>query len=254
MNVSPLRLDAAAPIPARLWRVDLDQPVPTSAYARLSAEEIARAGRFVFPRDRQRYIAAHAALRQLLAQRLSNGVKAEPEPLTFVAGRHGKPALAAPTRLHFNLSHSHGVALVALSDDCELGVDIEQIRPMTDATAMAAAYFTSAEQAALAACEADAGAAARDRAFFTCWTRKEACLKAFGIGLYLATHGFEVGVLPAARTVEIATPEGLERVHLQSFEDDDIVGAIALRDASCAPARTSRETHSAVFSAVEVHA
>lgn len=241
-------------MPCTLWRIDLDQPVPTEAHARLSAEELARAARFVFPRDRQRYIAAHAALRQVLARRLGNGAEPAAEPLAFVHGPHGKPALAAPAHLHFNLSHSRGVGLVALSEDCELGVDVEQIRPMNDATAMAAAYFTSAEQAALAACEADAGAGARDRAFFTCWTRKEACLKALGIGLYLAPRGVEVGVLPVARTVEIATPGGIERVQLQSFEDGDIVGAVGLRLSGPVPAEPLRKIDETASALTEVHA
>ena len=258
MNVSPLRLagtgspQAPVPVPA-LWRIDLDQHVPAAAHARLSAEELARAARFVFPQDRHRYIAAHAALRQLLALHLTGADEAAgesrcaSEPLTLVAGRFGKPALATPGRLHFNLSHSHGVALVALSADCEVGVDIERLRPMTDATAMAAAYFTPAEQAALAACGAESGDAARDRAFFTCWTRKEACLKALGIGLYLATHGFEVGVEPAAQTVEIAMPDGVERLQLQSFADGDMVGALALRRE---PHRSS-STHAAASAPAE---
>lgn len=238
-------------VPCALWRVDLDQHVPAAAHARLSAEELARAARFVFPRDRQRYIAAHAALRQLLVQHLANAGQAggesfcTSEPLTLVAGRFGKPALPAPARLHFNLSHSHDVGLVALSEDCELGVDVERVRPMTDAVAMAAAYFTAAEQAALAACEPGA---VRDRAFFTCWTRKEACLKALGIGLYLATRGFEVGTLPVTQVVEISTPDGIERLQLQSFADGDLLGALALRRAP------SRIHHAGASSPAEAQA
>ncbi|MGJ7582518.1 4'-phosphopantetheinyl transferase family protein [Variovorax sp. RHLX14] len=243
MNVSPLRLANATRVPCALWRVDLDQHVPAAAHARLSAEEVARASRFVFPRDRGRYIAAHAALRQLLTQHFANAGNAAAAVPTMVLGRHGKPALAAPSgshlqsSLHFNLSHSRDVGVVAISEDAELGVDIEQIRPMKDAAAMAAAYFTPAEQAALATCGTDFGDAARDRAFFICWTRKEACLKALGIGLYLATGGFEVGISPLEQLVEIATPEGLERLQLQSFADGDAVGALALR---CAPVPASR--------------
>lgn len=237
MNVSPLRLAEATHVPCALWRFDLDQHVPAAAHARLSVEELARASRFVFPRDRSRYIAAHAALRQLLTQHLANASQAAAASMTLVVGRHGKPALAAPSRLHFNLSHSRDVGVVAISEDAELGVDVEQLRPMNDAAAVAAAYFTVAEQAALAACGADFGDAARDRAFFICWTRKEACLKALGIGLYLATGGFEVGISPMEQIVEIATPDGLERLQLQSFADGDTVGALALR---CAPVHAPR--------------
>ena len=254
MNVSPLRLADTTPVPCALWRVDLDQHVPAAAHARLSAEEIARASRFVFARDRSRYIAAHAALRQLLTQHMANASQAAVEPLTLVVGSHGKPALATPSRLHFNLSHSQNVGLVAISEDCELGVDVEQVRPMNDAAAMAGAYFTPAEQAALAACGSTFGDAARDRAFFICWTRKEACLKALGIGLYLATRDFEVGISPTSRTVEIATPEGVERVQLQSFADGDTVGALALRCAQARSAGLLDSTHAVASSPAEAQA
>lgn len=220
MIVSPLVLPVDAPH-CELWRIDLDQHVPAAALAKLSADEVARARRFVFERDRHRFIAAHAALRQLLAQRCGQA----DEGLRFVAGRFGKPALVA-AGLHFNLSHSHDTGVVALSTRDELGVDVEVVRPMPDALALAAAYFSPAEQAALAACPQ----AQRDRAFFVCWTRKEACLKAVGIGLDLATNGFDVGIAPVAQPVTLTTPDGVEQLRLQSFENgDDTIGALALR-------------------------
>ena len=255
MNVFPMHLTGDLPMRASLalWRFELDQHVPAAAHARLSAEELARSARFVFARDRQRYVAAHAALRQVLTQHLSNLDQATTDSLVFVTGRHGKPALAAPMRLHFNLSHSYGVGVVAISEDCELGIDVEQVRPMTDAAAMASAYFTPAEQAALAACGAEHGESARDRAFLICWTRKEACLKALGIGLYLATHGFEVGVSPEPQAVEIVTPDGVEQLQLQSFADDETVGALALRSVSGTFA-SSRADHVGASTLAEVHA
>lgn len=229
MNVSPLVLPLDAPH-CELWRIDLDQHVPAAALAKLSADEVARARRFVFERDRHRFIAAHAALRQLLGQHSGQAG----ERLRFVAGRFGKPALASAD-LHFNLSHSHGIGLVALSSRNELGVDVEVLRPMPDALALAAAYFSPAEQAALTACPV----AQRDRAFFVCWTRKEACLKAVGIGLDLATDGFDVGIAPVAQTVTLTTPDGVEQLRLQSFEDgDDTIGALALRLPRGAPRTT----------------
>ena len=236
MIVSPLVLPVDAPH-CELWRIDLDQHVPAAALAKLSADEAARARRFVFERDRHRFIAAHAALRQVLGQHSGQAG----ERLRFVAGRFGKPALASAD-LHFNLSHSHGTGLVALSTRDELGVDVEVLRPMPDALALAAAYFSPAEQAALAACPA----AQRDRAFFVCWTRKEACLKAVGIGLDLATNGFDVGIAPVAQTVTLATPDGVEQLRLQSFEDgDDTIGALALRLPHCAPHTTDDVSASA---------
>lgn len=220
MILSPFTLPVDAP-GCTLWRIDLDQHVPAAALARLSADELARARRFVFERDRQRFIAAHAALRQLLGQHTGH----PSETLRLMAGRFGKPAMA-PAGLHFNLSHSQGIGLVALSTGDEPGVDVEWVRPMPDALALAAAYFSPTEHAALAACPEPL----RDRAFFVCWTRKEACLKAIGIGLDLATDGFEVGIAPEAQDVTIATPDGVEHLRLQSFEDGDgAIGALALR-------------------------
>jgi 4'-phosphopantetheinyl transferase len=224
MILTPLALpvDATA-IGCALWRIDLDQHVPVAALAKLSADEVGRARRFVFEHDRHRFIAAHAALRQLLGQHSGQAG----ERLRFVAGRFGKPALvSAPDGLHFNLSHSQGTGLVALSTRDEPGVDIEVVRPMNDALALAEAYFSPAEQAALAACPETQ----RDRAFFVCWTRKEACLKAVGIGLDLALDGFEVGIEPVAQTVVMTTPDGVEHLRLQSFEDGEgAIGALAMR-------------------------
>jgi len=232
-----------------LWRVDLDQHVPAAARARLSVDEMARARRFVYAHDQHRYIAAHAALRQLLGRHR----QAADEQLDFVAGRFGKPALATASEehLHFNLSHSQSTGLVALSSRHELGVDVELLRPMPDALALAAAYFSPAEQAALAACSD----AQRDRAFFVCWTRKEACLKAVGIGLHLALDGFEVGIEPVAQTVAMTTPDGVERLHLQSFEDgDDTIGALALRLPRRGPPTTNAGACTCAFMPLETTA
>ena len=200
----------------RLWQVDLDATPAPQAVASLSEAEWERARRFVFKRDRNRFIAAHAALRQLLGHHSGQAG----ERLRFVAGRFGKPALASAD-LHFNLSHSHGTGLVALSTRDELGVDVEIVRPMPDALALAAAYFSPAEQAALTACPT----AQRDRAFFVCWTRKEACLKAAGVGLGLDTRSFHVGLEPDARHVTMPLADGPLQMALVSTHDGQ--GAVA---------------------------
>lgn len=240
MILTPLALPAdATTAGCELWRIDLDQYIPAAARARLSADEMTRARRFVFEQDRHRYIAAHAALRQLLGR----NHRAADELPHFVTGRFGKPALApASERLHFNLSHSQGSGLVALSTRHELGVDIERVRPMPDALALAEAYFSPAERAALAACPE----AQRDRAFFVCWTRKEACLKAVGIGLHLALDGFEVGIEPVAQTVVMTTPDGVEHLRLHSIEDGDgMTAALALRVPRHRPLTTDAEASAA---------
>ena len=204
MTIRLLPSQAACP----LWQVDLDEPPAPAALALLSDDERARARRFVFERDARRFTAAHAALWSLLVQQ--TGLPRA--SLGLVSGPFGKPALDGIDSLHFNLSHSHGVGLIALSRTAEVGVDVEVLRPMPDALALAQAHFTRDECAALAALPA----ALRDRAFLTCWTRKEACLKALGVGLQLAPESFEVGLAPVARTVRLATPDGPVRLALES--------------------------------------
>lgn len=214
---------ARTPEPCELWRFPLDQYLPAAAIATLSPDEIARAHRFVFDKDRQHFMAARAALRQLLAQRTG----LSPASLQFTSGPFGKPALAATPGLHFNLSHSGATGVLALSDRLATGIDVEVLRPMPDAGTLAEAYFAPAERSAIAGID---DAAARDAAFLRCWTRKEACLKAIGIGLHLATAGFDVGTQPDERTVEIATAEGVERVWLQPLAlGDGLPASLALR-------------------------
>lgn len=235
----PLPSTGIAASVCAVWRIDLDQPPTEAMRARLSPAERARAERFVFERDRNRHVVAHAALRELLARRTGrHGVL-----LDMVETTHGKPVLAAPATPrapapHFNLSHSLGTGLVAVSDTHEVGVDVEVLRPMADWAALARSYFAPGERAALARL------AARDplraeHAFFVCWTRKEACLKALGLGLQLATDGFEVGVEGLegeALDLDIETPEGTQRLRLRSFScTADAVGALALRISRDAP-------------------
>jgi 4'-phosphopantetheinyl transferase len=177
-----------------VWRVALAQPPAGFARLadRLSPDERRRAARFRFERDRRRYQVAHGALRELLGAYLDD----RPERLGFVEGTHGKPVLAPPhgAELRFNLSHSGELALCAVSCRREVGVDLEQVRELADADALARRFFADAESKALAALPADE----RLAAFFRCWTRKEAYLKAVGAGLLQALDGFQVSLQPEA--------------------------------------------------------
>ncbi|GAA4352179.1 hypothetical protein GCM10023165_41040 [Variovorax defluvii] len=194
----------------RLWQVDLDATPAPQAVASLSESEWERARRFVFKRDRSRYIAAHAALREILGSQC--GIPAS--MLEFQLGPFGKPVLAEG-RLHFNLSHSQSLALIAVCEHTEVGVDVELLRPMPDAEALAETYFSPAERRALAALPPEA----REHAFLCCWTRKEACLKATGMGLSVDTRSFEVGVSPEPREVHMGAGEDAARLALSSFHD-----------------------------------
>lgn len=152
----------------------------------LCDEERERANRFRFARDRRRFVAAHAALRRALAEHTDLAAGA----LRFRQGAFGKPELLDRPSPQFNLSHSGALALLAIGRRCPVGVDVEQLRPVPDALALASACFTRQENEALAALPLPD----RDHAFLTCWTRKEACLKAIGTGLMLAPDSFEVGL------------------------------------------------------------
>ncbi|MFO1361047.1 MAG: 4'-phosphopantetheinyl transferase superfamily protein [Burkholderiales bacterium] len=172
-----------------VWRIDLAGLRGAAALATLSDAERARAGRFRFPGDRDRFVASHAALRAILA----SCVDAAPAALSFGESVHGKPFVAAPAAgraLRFSLSHSGDVALVAVSRGLEVGVDVERVRALDDLEGFAARYFSPRECAALA----QIAASDRLRAFFETWTLKEAYLKACGDGLARALDAFDVTV------------------------------------------------------------
>jgi 4'-phosphopantetheinyl transferase len=200
-----------------VWRIALAPPPAAFARlaARLSPDERRRAARFRFERDRRRFQVAHGALRELLAGYLDD----EPERLGFIEGAHGKPVLAQPhgAELRFNLSHSGELALCAVSHRREVGVDLEQVRELTDADALARRFFAEAESSALAALPA----AERLPAFFRCWTRKEAYLKAVGAGLLQALDGFQVSLQPEAGPCDLnvrGRPEETSRWSLQGLD------------------------------------
>lgn len=179
------------PDEVHVWRVDVGALAPTGATAleTLSEAERARASRFHFEADRRRFVASHAALRDILASYL--GV--EPSSLAFGEGPHGKPLLDAPEAgrsIRFSLSHSGGMALVAVSLGREVGVDVERVRPREDLDGFAARYFSPHEREALARIPSDD----RLRTFFETWTLKEAYLKACGDGLLRELDAFDVTV------------------------------------------------------------
>lgn len=144
----------------------------------LSTDEKERAARFKFVKDRRLYVAAHGALRSLLADYL--GVAAG--EIHFVSGSYGKPALPSPLAaggLEFNLSHSHEVALVAFARQRAVGVDVEFVKRKFSFDELARRFFTTKEVAALF----ELPQPLQREAFFKCWTSKEAFLKAKGTGL-----------------------------------------------------------------------
>ncbi len=209
-----------------VWQVDLNAQPSTSESACLSAAEWQRAHRFVFERDRLRFIAAHTALRHILGEHLHQA----PAALGFTEGPHGKPSVISHDKqqpsYHFNLSHSADVAWVGLSRELELGIDVEAPRAVSDAIALAQRHYTPTEQAVVQA------APDQNHAFFICWTRKEACLKAIGSGFSVAPESFECGALPDERALHIThdqhqlIPVAVRSV-TSSQDGKPLIGAVA---------------------------
>ena len=196
-----------------LWLIDLAPPAAAEYWGYLSDSERAKAARFVFERDRRRYVAAHIGLRMLLSAKTS----LPPGSIAFQDGPFGKPFLVSTGRASFNLSHSEDTALVLIASQGEWGVDVEHLRPMPEAMLLAERNFSAAECNALGLVAAEG----RHLAFLTGWTRKEACLKAIGSGLSIAPDTFTAGLQHDRCTTTIATPEGLATVTVQSFCHED---------------------------------
>lgn len=188
-----------------VWRVALAQPEARVAalYRILAHDERARADRFYFEKDRRRFTVVRGALRRILGDYL----RIWPQAVAFEYSEYGKPAIASaanPSDIRFNVSHSHEWALLAFTLRRELGVDVEYMRSNIDVEALARHSFSQGEIDVLQ----DLPAASRREAFFNCWTRKEAFIKAHGEGLSLGLNRFDVTLAPG------------DAAALQRFEDD----------------------------------
>ena len=210
-----------------MWRIPLTARDAERAAlaALLTADERERAARFYLGRDRDRWTVARGALRAILA-RYAN---AAPQALAFGSGPHGKPSLAEPANdLRFNLAHSDALAICAVARGIEVGVDVEAIRPDAATEDVARRFFAPAEVVALAALPP----ALRTEAFFACWTRKEAYLKARGMGLTLGLDRFEVSLAPGVPAALVAThddPVAAARWFLVSLDPGPgYAGALAM--------------------------
>jgi 4'-phosphopantetheinyl transferase len=181
----------------------------------LSVDETHRADRFRFDKDRNQFMIARAVLRCLVG----NYVGTDPVQVRFQFSDKGKPSLAQQHGciLQFNVAHSGDLILLAFSRNQRLGVDVEQIRSDFASDDLAERFFSLAERAALR----ELAAEQRVPAFFRCWTRKEAYIKATGDGLSLPLHHFDVSVRPDEPAQLLATrPDPLEATRWRMFHLD----------------------------------
>ena len=172
-----------------LWHIDLDAASKNLAAlgSTLSPEECERAKRFRSPDLSRRWTVARGALRCILA----SYCQSPPKSLVLQAEPKGKPKLVWPaTNVCFNLSHSGGLALLAITVDQRIGVDLEIVNPSIEVADLSRRFFAPAEARQILVLPAEELAVA----FFRCWTRKEALLKAIGLGLSAPLDGFEVTV------------------------------------------------------------
>jgi 4'-phosphopantetheinyl transferase len=176
-----------------VWRACLAQPAVTlkRLAQTLSADEQRRAERFYFERHRRHFIVARGVLRVILGHYLG----LEPHQVRFTYGAQGKPALVVcegQSSLDLNLSHSQELALYAVTRRRQVGVDVECIRPIPDAEQIAARTFSAQEYRVWRTLPE----ATKQEAFFNCWTRKEAYVKAIGDGLRRPLDQFDVSLAP----------------------------------------------------------
>lgn len=176
----------------QVWKLSLATSASRRAelWATLSSDEQARAQRFIHVHDQQGFVVVRGQLRWLLAQHL--GI--EPAAIQFSYGDKGKPSLAVNSgetlNLKFNLSHSHGMALIAMTIEQDIGVDLEQISPRVDYEGITQRFLTRGEQKALF----NRPETERCAVFFQIWTRKEACIKALGGSIAQGLEQFDVSM------------------------------------------------------------
>jgi len=190
----------------------------------LAYEETERAAKFAFPFLRQRYIAAHGMLRLILGSSLNR----DPAGLSFRTGDHGKPFLIGD-ELQFNLSHGSEHGLLAVTRNTEIGVDIEGMSRKVDTGGIAERFFSKSEAGELFSLNADQ----QRHGFFNLWTRKEAWLKATGIGISEGLNKVEFNCRPGdpARLLRInGQAEQAENWHISTFSTpaEEFIGSVAI--------------------------
>lgn len=201
-----------------VWRINLSHLDPDQSfyYRFLDDEEIVKSKRFYFEKDQKRYVQSHAILRLILRDMLDQS----PRSIQFITNSYGKPYLSNRSggrEVFFNISHSQSGLLIAVSESIECGVDIEFQRDDFPSTEIAEHFFSKNEFQAYSALPEDQ----RIEAFFNCWTRKEAFIKAKGMGLSIPLGSFDVTLVPgeAARLIHSSLdPDDMNKWSLMNLD------------------------------------
>lgn len=200
-----------------LWRAELNAPQAWTdqAYETLASDEKERAERFIREEHGQRFTVARGTLRILLGIYTGRA----PAQIAFVYGKDEKPALAPSTGdVEFNVSHSGDLALLAFSRDHIVGVDLESYREKLEIEKIARRYFSPAETQTLV----DLPAHKQEEAFYRCWTRKEAYIKAKGDGMRIRLDAFDVSFSPGEAPKLLRSSEGQAECDAWTVYDIDV--------------------------------
>jgi len=215
VHVWPIKLEASAAQFSSLSRL-------------LSEDEKRRAESFKFERHSRAFVISRGFLRLILADYL----RQSPESIAFTYGLKGKPGLT-PSSIKFNLSHSEDMALLALTSGVEIGVDLEKIRPMNDLDNIARRFFSEQECHDLM----NLTPSSRNHAFFNCWTRKEAFLKATGDGLSAPLDQFQVTLLPNQEARLVHVCQNVDEARTWTIHDLSLLPGFAAAIAYRAPVK-----------------
>lgn len=212
-----------------VWRVSLAQTESClqSLQETLSTDERTKADAFHFPKGRSQFIVSRGALRAILSRYLN----ISSHILLFDYNPYGKPSLIAAqggNTLRFNLSHSGSMALIAITKNRDIGVDIEGVNPNFSCLEIAEKFFSPLENSVLLSLPEHL----QPRAFFTCWTRKEAYIKAVGKGLSIPLNQFDVTIAPGEPAALLKVEENPEKASRWSLMElipcSDMVAAVAV--------------------------